>query len=178
MDWNDKEQVREYHRAYRAKRRLPRLIEAENQRQLLYKSLWHLSSVELAYIAGLLDGEGCITIVLGHHKRHRVNWSTEYSLHVSISNQHIPTLKYLQTTTNLGSIQRSRSKDYKWCLSSQQASELLKYLHPYLRIKLNQADVAIKFQSLLSIWTHKTLTDNQRQQRKELKQEIMRLNHL
>ena len=178
MGWKTKEQEREYFRKYRAKKRIPRLIEAEDKRKLLYKSLWSLSPVELSYIAGLLDGEGCITIVKGNHRRKGKNTSTEYALHVSLSNQHIPTLNYLKSVTGLGSVSCSRGYDYKWCLSSQQALEVLKYLTPYLKIKLKQTGVAIQFQSNLSVWSHYKLSDSQKQEREALKSEIMRLNHL
>jgi len=178
MDWNDKDQVRNYHRTRRAIRRIPRLIEADEKRTLLYKSLWHLPPVELAYIAGLLDGEGCITIAAGFRNRNNPNWNPEYALHVSVSNQFLPALEYLKSATGLGSIHHDRGHNFKWQISCQQAAEFLKYLRPHLIIKAKQADIAIKFQSLLSVWTHRTLTDSQTQERSELKQEIMRLNHL
>ena len=177
MDWTNKELVRDYHRAYRAKRRIPRLIEANEKRNLLYKSLWNLPPVELAYIAGLLDGEGCITIVKGHHKRLHPKWSPEYALQVSIANQFLPALEYLKSATGLGSIHRDRGKNFKWFLSSQRAKEFLITIRPHILIKSKQADIAIKFQTLLSVWTHQTLTDEKKAERAELKREIMHLNH-
>ncbi len=177
MDWNDREQIRNYHRAYRAKRRIPRLIEADKKRNLLYKALWNLPPVELAYIAGLLDGEGCITIVKGHHKRLHSNWSPEYALRISVTNQFIPALEYIKSATGLGSIHRDRGKTFKWLISCQQAMEFLKVLKPHLLIKAKQADVAIKFQSLLSVWRHPVLTDAQKLERANLKLDIMKLNH-
>ena len=187
MNWNNREQVREYHRAYRAKKRIPRLIEAENKRQLLYKSLWNLPPTELAYIAGFFDGEGCISIVKGHSRRIPIGkkWSPEYGLHFSLSNQHIPTLTYIKTITGLGGIYRDspdRKNNYKWAVSSNQAMEILKILLPYLKIKLPQAQLAIKFQSILAIHNRgglkrNKLTEAQLQERAELKRELMRLNH-
>ncbi|KKL64921.1 hypothetical protein LCGC14_2160140 [marine sediment metagenome] len=177
MDWNDKVQVRNYHRAYRAKKRIPRLIEADKKRKLLYNSLWNLPPVELAYIAGLLDGEGCITIVKGHHRRLHPNWSPEYALHISISNQFVPALEYLKSATGLGSIQRDRGKNFKWLISCQQAAEFLKVIKPHLLIKAKQADVAIKFQSLLTVRYHQPLTNAQKLERANLKLDIMKLNH-
>ncbi len=169
--------VRDYHRTYRAKRRIPHLMEADKKRNLLYKSLWNLPPIELAYIAGLLDGEGCITIVKGHHTRLHPNWSPEYALHVSVANQFVPALEYLKSATGLGSIQRDRGKNFKWLINCQQAAELLKVIRPHLRIKFKQADIAIKFQSLLSVRYHQTLTNAQKLERANLKLDIMRLNH-
>ncbi len=177
MDWNDKEQVRNYHRTYRAKRSIPHLIEADKKRNLLYKSLWNLPPVELAYIAGLLDGEGCITIVKGHHRRLHPNWSPEYALRISVTNQFIPALEYLKFATGLGSIHRDRGKTFKWHLNCQQAMEFLKVLKPHLLIKAKQADVAIKFQSLLTVHYHQPLTNAQKLERANLKLDIMKLNH-
>ncbi len=177
MDWTNKEQVRNYHRAYRAKKLVPRLIEANKKRDLLYKSLWNLPPIELAYIAGLVDGEGCITIVTGHHKRLHPNWSPEYALHISVANQFVPALEYLKSATGLGSVHHDKGKNFTWLIGSQRAKEFLLSIRPHLKIKAKQADIAIKFQSLFSVWAPLPLTDNQRQERAELKREIMRLNH-
>lgn len=173
-----KEQNRDYHRIYRAKKRIPRMIEAAVKNALLYNSLWNTPPVELAYIAGLLDGEGCVTIVASHRKRHHPNWSPEYALHVAISNQFMPALEYLKTTTGLGSIHRGKGNNFTWNISSQRAAEVLKSLRPFLIIKAKQADIAIKFQSLLSVWSHQALTENQIQERAYLKREIISLHHL
>jgi len=193
LDWNDDKQVKEYHRQYRLKKRTPILLEKERQSKLFYSKLHNLPLTDIAYIAGLFDGEGCVSVVSGIRKRPgRKNdkLRNEHSLHVSISNQHIPTLTYIKNATGLGNIYRD-AKDrinFKWIVDCVRAMEFLKVLLPYLKIKKPQAELAIKLQTLLS-YRNMTLentgridklyylNDEQLQEREQIKLEIQRLNH-
>src|SRR5687768_8353459 len=66
--------------------------------------LLHLSETDKAYIAGLVDGEGCIR--LPHNPNHRVRSDTRFQ----ISMVHYPIILWLyQTIGSLGSFKREES---------------------------------------------------------------------
>lgn len=111
----------------------------------------NINEVDLAYIAGLLDGEGSINIL---SSRSRCN---QFWLSVTIANNHLPTLEWVMAVVDGGAIKnahgRMRPSDtapvYKWQICSRQAADLLSKLLPFLRIKREQAEVAIEFQNRL-----------------------------
>lgn len=104
----------------------------------------------LSYTAGLLDGEGSISIIK------QINRSTVagYSFHlrVVIYNTNEWLIKWLQMQFG-GIIVISRRKIpfraplYSWRLSGNKAANFLVTLCPYLLIKRPQAEVALAFQA-------------------------------
>jgi len=123
-----------------------------------------LPKIELAYIAGLLDGEGCINIyrintpyIRKVEKRLQPKWV----LSVSIYNTHYETIKWLYD--NFGGYLQSRHRykkpeqiengkwkpSYAWKLAANKANDFLKRIVKYLRIKKEQVELAIKFQDNL-----------------------------
>lgn len=95
---------------------------------------------KLAYIAGLFDGEGCVSI-------HKVSNRQTYDLVVDVANQNIEILQVIKEYFG-GSIREviRGSKVYKISLSSNQALTFLYAVHPYVFIKRKQLEVAIEFQ--------------------------------
>jgi len=193
INWEDENQVKEYHRQYRLKKKMNRLIERQKETQLFYSRLHNLPLVDIAYIAGLFDGEGCISISSGIWKRPgraNINIRTQHSLNVTIANQHTPTLNYNKDRTGLGNIYKDSPKrqNYKWCVSCSRAMEFLKVIKPYLKIKAPQAELAIKLQEMIGQRNIKLdnnprlgkvvyLTEKELQERDKIRTEIMRLNH-
>lgn len=193
LNWEDENQVKEYHRQYRLKKKLSWLIEKEQRTKLLYSQLKSMPLADIAYIAGLFDGEGCVSVSSGIWKRPgraNINIRTQHSLNVTIANQHVPTLNYIKKVTGLGRVYRDRPNkpNYKWCLGCTRAMEFLKVILPYLKIKHPQAELGIKLQEMigqrnikldnsprLGIVMH--LTENELQERDKIRTEIMRLNH-
>ena len=105
---------------------------------------------ELAYMAGLFDGEGCIHIARIHTKKR----SLAYQLVCKVSMYNLPVLEMLKECFG-GSIRRE-SKDelhnkygllHSWAIWGSSSIAFLKQLMPYLRIKETQANLAIEFQS-------------------------------
>ncbi len=101
-----------------------------------------------AYFAGLVDGDGCITI-------------SREDLVITVTNSYKPALDDLCSIYG-GSIyvsneatNRSRAV-YVWKLWSLKAADVLRSLLPYLRIKRNQASVGIQFQETKDI-RHRTI---------------------
>ena len=96
----------------------------------------------VGYIAGLIDGEGSINI--NHKKR-------QYWLTVDIATTSYPCAQWLKSIIG-GHIRISDKPNekhktgYHWTVTSRQALCLLQLMLPYLRIKKEEALVAIRFQ--------------------------------
>lgn len=110
---------------------------------------------EVAYIAGLFDGEGNINI----YKVERTSSKGPvYDLTIAIYSTNREVIDwlyglfggYVQTKNHLkNSGYKSHWKEcYSWRLSSNQAQDFLRLVYPYLRIKKSQADIAIEFQEV------------------------------
>ena len=102
-----------------------------------------LLSTEAAYIAGIVDGEGTVTLSRQHRNEQR-------RLVVSISNNDRPLLEYLQSCIGAGRITRKRTyaaghaPSFTCYLTSRQALDLLQQIVPYLRTyKLHRARLAL-----------------------------------
>lgn len=99
-----------------------------------------MKDVELAYIAGFLDGEGCITISKSGKRR--------YSLCVSFAQRKPETIRWV------ANLFRSKSSVYKYKnrklyhfgMYGTEAKNLLVSVLPFLQEKKQQAGEAIRFQ--------------------------------
>lgn len=105
----------------------------------------------LAYLAGIVDGEGCISIYSDGRKN--VNGVRLYRLCLSIAMQHRPVLdRFVETFggkvylihTNL---HVHRSPYWRVVYMCHKAVHVVRYLRPYLLVKTDQADLAIEFQT-------------------------------
>lgn len=91
-----------------------------------------LSESEAAYLAGLIDGEGTITLTRTHRGENRRPV-------VSISSTELPLLLYARSTVGAGRITNKRrarnhhSPSYAYTLRSRQALALLSRVADYLR---------------------------------------------
>ncbi len=97
-----------------------------------YKKTNQLNSVDAAYIAGLIDGEGTISLTRRHKNENR-------QLEISISNTEIPLLKFVLECVGTGRITRKKVYSNKhtpsatYIVSNRQALDLLEQITPYLR---------------------------------------------
>ena len=97
-----------------------------------------VNAVTLAYTAGLLDGEGNLSI--GQRA------DGEFYSRFAIYNTHLKTLKWLKVQFKVGWVGRGSGNGcYAWVVSSKQAEPLLSALLPYLRIKKRQAKTWLTF---------------------------------
>lgn len=110
--------------------------------------------MELPYIAGLFDGEGCVRINrrVRYGKPGETRKSCEmYILYVQVSNLD-PAVLYPLKERFGGSIHVTKHKNptqrdvLKWMASTWQALEFLKAIRPWLVVKADQVDIAIEFQ--------------------------------
>ncbi|TAJ94468.1 MAG: hypothetical protein EPO31_09980 [Gammaproteobacteria bacterium] len=95
-----------------------------------YKKTCCLTEAQAAYIAGLMDGEGTITLTKRHRNEHR-------QIVVSISNNEKCLLDYVISVAGIGVISkksdmRSKNINYSYTVTNRQALELLSQINPYL----------------------------------------------
>jgi LAGLIDADG endonuclease len=92
----------------------------------------HLTVDAAAYIAGLIDGEGTITLTGLHRHENR-------RLVVSISSTELPLLQFVVESFGAGKITRKKtysdrhSPSFCYAVTSRQALSLLQQVLPYLR---------------------------------------------
>ena len=107
-----------------------------------------MSRIDLAYIAGFVDGEGCI----GLSQRCGKN---RYHTYIRIANTKITVLKYIKNYFGYGSIQLANttyrtSPNCKPCyyyqVTCRNASDMASKLIPYLKLKKRQAELITEFQ--------------------------------
>ncbi len=105
-----------------------------------------MNDTDLAYIAGFFDGEG--SIFISKSKK-------QYFLTVSISNTNLPVLESIRAMG--GNISKSpdnrenHSQLFRLRLYCNEAKKFLEKILPYLRIKKEQAKLAIEFQSKMEL---------------------------
>lgn len=103
-----------------------------------------LDQTDAAYIAGLIDGEGTVTL----SRRHR---SENRQLVVSISNTEHPLLEYVLNSVGAGKItnkktyQSHHTPSYTYAISNRQALSLLNQTRPYLKTyKAKRSDIILR----------------------------------
>jgi len=123
--------------------------------------------IERAYLAGLIDGEGCIAV-----SRTRTGASAKsctrgfaYRSSVSITMTDLQLLKWCQRVTGAGRVCRKKVDTSKhrpawtWAAWSQEAAGILTSIEPLLRLKRRQARNLIAFQSRMRLPGSRGLTD-------------------
>lgn len=97
-----------------------------------YRKVKKLSREEAAYIAGLIDGEGTISLTRKYRGEHR-------QLAVSISSTEPLLLKYVWKTIGAGRIthkrtyQANHTPSVTYAISNRQALAVLEQVRPYLK---------------------------------------------
>ncbi len=103
-----------------------------------------MNDKELGWAAGIIDGEGCISI----NKNLK---GIGYTIRLSVNMTHMKTIDNLQKIFKLGSINfvPARCKQwkdtYRWEVSGRNAIEIIKLVYPLLITKEEQAYTAVKF---------------------------------
>jgi len=106
------------------------------------------SKDDIVYVAGLLDGEGCISIVKCIRGK---NWTPQYQLLVSISMTYLPLGEWLKDRFGGSCFLRqqkgNRKPNFDWQICANQALGFLGLVSPYLQVKKREADFAIAYQT-------------------------------
>ncbi len=106
----------------------------------LYRTVHTLSVSDTAYIAGLIDGEGTVTLVRRHKNETR-------HLAVSISSTEKQLLEFVRSATGVGKITNKRiyaahhRPSYAYAVYNRQALQLLYQVEPHLRSYKKQRSV-------------------------------------
>ena len=132
------------------------------------------TEIDLAYIAGLFDGEGHIGIALG--KRPRIT-PYQHLLAIGISNAHRGVLDFVGSSFGVGNINQMRKASegllaiFSIQMSCLDALHVLQLLQPYLRIKADVCALGIEFQNGIT-------AGRDTEWREAMRVEIKRLNKL
>lgn len=105
------------------------------------------TELELAWIAGIIDGEGCIDL----RKTEYPSGNNSYQPIISVEMTHKETIYRLQELFNLGSIYyRSRKANHKnaynWTVCSDNAFYVAKLIKDYVFTKLEQINLLLEFE--------------------------------
>ena len=110
----------------------------------MYKEVKLLDQTDAAYIAGLIDGEGTVTLSRRHRTENR-------QLVVSISNTDRPLLEYVLNSVGAGKITNKRTyqshhtASYTYTISNRQALDLLNQTFPYLKTyKAKRSEIILR----------------------------------
>lgn len=102
---------------------------------------YDIGDKELAYIAGFIDGEGCIQV------------TTKGTLSLVVVNTDIAPLQFIMDIFE-GNVSIStreterRKRAYRWSIKERDTPEVLKTLLPYLIVKRQEAVLAIEFSAV------------------------------
>jgi hypothetical protein len=123
--------------------------------------------VNVAYMAGFFDGEGHISIA----KRA----SGTGSLTVQVCNTNAEVLEGFRSVYGgaVNDVTRNHKPTWKWTVCSSAASDFLRDVLPYLIVKREQAEIAIRFQDLLRPKGGAPLTDDEIAQRVSIRDELL-----
>ncbi len=101
-----------------------------------------ISVANLAYIAGLFDGDGAIMALIEKHSEKKFGFRIRVILKVTQKNPEV--LYWIQKTTKLGNVVSNRTT-YEWILRNQiEILEFLKQMVRFVRIKKKQITIAIE----------------------------------
>ena len=99
---------------------------------MIYRNVNSLSTVNASYLAGLIDGEGTVTLT-------RLSKNRQRGLAVTISNTERAILDHVLRVVGVGKItnkRRSRANhtpSYTFQIANRQALDLLRQVRPFLR---------------------------------------------
>lgn len=103
---------------------------------------------DLAYAAGIIDGEGCLYIYEKKPGRH--SRTPEYQMGVNVSMTDVDTIKWLWQKWNGNLSARIKKENWRpqlqWRVASKLGLKFLKDVYPYLKVKKREAMICIRFQ--------------------------------
>lgn len=110
-----------------------------------------MDELSLQYMAGFVDGEGCVCIHENRAYSARTSCrAPRVVLQLNVANCHLRVLQQMQKQfggnirTHLDKYNPNARTSYRWCLSEQAAAGLLEQLLPYLVVKREVAELAIR----------------------------------
>ena len=108
---------------------------------------------ERAYLAGIVDGEGCILIDRNEDKR---SGRVYHRLRVTINNTFVPLMEWIETQWPAGSVAWSNPYQKNggmpvltYTITGRKAAAMLDELLPWLLVKRRQAELGVQFAATL-----------------------------
>ena len=109
-------------------------------------------STFLAWLAGFVDGEGCITL----NRRLNAAGNPSYSAVLMIANTDRTILEHIGGTLGVGGVYAkggdrhfpNTRPAWQWTVGGRQAREVVALIRPYVRLKRAQADALLEFKPL------------------------------
>ena len=100
------------------------------------------SEAERAYFAGFLDADGAIMATIEKHQEKKFNFRVRITVKITQRDKTI--LRWFLNKFKIGYIRKNRTT-FDWIIRDQKLTEyLLILINPYLKVKNNQAKIAIK----------------------------------
>ena len=140
-----------------------------------------MDSHVLAYLAGLTDGEGCITIVKNIKRTKKGSMTTfkypKFTAVFTVGLTDQPTIELFHKTFG-GSIyvkpaKANRKQAWYWRAETKTLEQCIAHLLPYLRLKRKQARLLQRFRTHI----HNPITASEIARRDVLHRLMKRLNH-
>lgn len=126
----------------------------------------------IAYLAGFVDGEGCIAIHRNHNGSFFLTLSASqvnpYPLRL-LAYHFTGSVRIDKSTSRLG-----KKRLYTWKVMSDRASNALKALLPFLVVKKDEAGLGIEFQDTVK-GKHRRLTEGDKYQEERYYMEMRSL---
>jgi hypothetical protein len=102
----------------------------------------NLSKEELAYLAGLIDGDGAIMTWIEKHPEKKFKFRVRLALKVTLNQKQV--LEWIRKRVRFGYLKKNRNQ-YEWCSQDQEKIEkFLSKVLPFLKVKKKQAKIALK----------------------------------
>jgi hypothetical protein len=101
-----------------------------------------MKNTDKAYLAGIIDSDGCISI-------QKYSNCGSYRVILTVVQRDMGLIEYLYSifgcSVNVVSVNRKYGKQFylRWVATDKKAHQLLKLIFPYLRLKRKQAELAI-----------------------------------
>lgn len=129
------------------------------------------TDTDIAYCAGLIDGEGCIRIKRTKPYTHLTGrQNTAYGIAIQVRMVEEGAIKFLAETLGGWYFREKKAHSengrplYCWSVSDRKAEAVINTIRPYLRVKADQADNALALRALQSGgWKHRTKVTGTRQ---------------
>jgi LAGLIDADG DNA endonuclease family protein len=142
-----------------------------------------MDSHDLAYLAGLIDGEGTIFVQRVKNRNEKISKSGfHYRAGLAINMTDQATVKWAKEITGVGKIsgvrrhKKNHKPGFRWSVWSKQSSTLLLLLLPYLRLKKPHAENLIRFQFSMRLAGRNGNTKQEMARREKHRQISLRLN--
>ena len=137
-----------------------------------------MTEIEIAYLAGIFDGEGYISIESPRSKTSACGRNIK--LRIGIANTNLDLLQWIQS--EFGGLifdkhgPAHRRKCYDLQLKASGAEKFVRKVYPFLKIKKLQAEVALKFRESFHHTDKRRISDELVKERFQAKTDLMRLN--